>query len=151
MTASTDSAVTADSDGRLRVCAGPARLGLSHLAAARRHFRTGVFSHRRRDERVSMLGADAARITYRIGWGPLSATIELLASLETSPERSTVWFACTKGLLPLAGAWRFEARADGGCDLRLDQTVDARRVPGFVPVRRLIRNAIDKAILEQLG
>lgn len=143
--------VAPDPDGKLRVTAGPVRLSASHLAAARRHFRPGVFSHRRKDERVLMMdGGDAARISYKIGWGPVSTTVELLASLETSRERSTtVWFVCPKGLLPLAGQWRFDASDDGGCDLYLEQCVDARRVPGFVPLRRLIKSAIEKAIDEQ--
>lgn len=155
--------VVPEPDGRLRVTAGPVRLGLSHLAAARRHFEPGVFSHRRKDERVLGVGKDTARITYKIGWGPISTTVELLATLDRTREgSSTVWFVCSKGLLPLAGTWRFEQTAAQTpaasasqltnpvqeCDVYLDQSVDARRVPGFVPLRRLIKKAIEIAILE---
>jgi hypothetical protein len=142
--------VVPEPDGRLRVTAGPVRLSLPHLAAARRHFEPGVFSHRRRDERVLGVGKDTARISYKIGWGPIGTTVELLASLDGTREgSSTVWFVCSKGLLPLAGTWRFDASDGGGCDLYLEQSVDARRVPGFVPLRRLMKKAIEKAIAEQ--
>lgn len=148
--------VVPDSDGdsgKLRVTAGPVRLAATHHAAARRHFEVGVFSHRRKDERVLEIGKNTARISYKIGWGPISTTVELIASLGTASERSsTVWFVCSKGLMPLAGTWRYEACDNvggGGCDLYLEQTVDARRIPGFVPLHRLIRSAISKAIDEQ--
>ena len=141
--------VTPEPEGRLRVLAGPVRLGASPLVAARRHFQVGVFSHRRKEERVSVVGSDTARITYKIGWGPVSTTVELLACMTLRERSTAVWFVCSKGLLPLAGKWRFDASEDGGCDLYLEQTVDARRIPGFVPLHRLIRSAISRAIDEQ--
>jgi hypothetical protein len=152
MMSSVVSVVPDPDGGKLRVTAGPVRLAATHHAAARRHFEVGVFSHRRKDERVLEVGRDTARISYKIGWGPISTTVELIASLDrTASERSsTVWFVCSKGLMPLAGTWRYEAREDGGgCDLYLEQTVDARRIPKFVPLHRLIRSAISKAIDEQ--
>jgi hypothetical protein len=143
--------VLPEPDGKLRVRAGPVRLSASPLAAARRHFQVGAFSHRRKEERVSVVGSDTARITYKVGWGPVSTTVELLACMTLRERSTAVWFVCSQGLLPLAGQWRFEASEDGGCDLYLDQSVDARRVPPFVPLKRLLAGAIRQAIAEQVS
>lgn len=137
----------------IRVSAGPLSLPATPLEAARRHFLPGIFSHRQRDESVQLRDDLSAEIGYKIGWGPLSTRIRLLARLEipTEAAAAAVSFESREGLVPFAGRWKFEQSPGGTCDLYLDQVMDTSRLPFFVPVGRILGSTIRRAFEEQLA